>query len=84
MLMQCDALLDLDVAHESPGAGQEMVRVIQNRPEVEPDIHVGSECGDIAEGEVADAGRGLAVMKQFQHIGTARPNLIEPPQCDNA
>lgn len=57
-----------------------MMRIIQDRAEIEPDIHMGPERRDVTERKVADARRGLAIVKKFQHVGTTRPHVLEPPR----
>jgi len=61
----------LDMAHETPRAYQQACGIRQNATKEEPDVHVGPERIDVAKGEVANAGCGVAIMEQFQDVRTA-------------
>ena len=57
------------MAHEPPATLQKMFGVLEARTQEEADIHVILERVDVAEGQIRDAGRGMAIVPQFQDIG---------------
>ncbi len=61
-----------------PGPFQEAGRIVERGPVEEADVGVRAEGVHIGEGRLADAGRGMAVVQAFAHVGPAAAQALEP------